>query len=242
MSLKIALVGYGKMGHSVEQEAQKRGHQITHRIDPQGPDNWDSLTPGSTDVVIEFTNPAVATDNFRRVLKTGTPLVTGSTGWLKELDSIQQIVHQQNGSFLYSSNFSPGVNMLFKLNQSLAKMMNSRPEYDPFVEERHHRYKKDAPSGTAGTLAEQLIEGLDRKTRIVHGELAHRPPEPEELSLSYTRAGEIIGTHEVSYISEIDQISIRHEAFNRRGFALGAVLAAEWLVGKKGFFNFVDIF
>lgn len=242
MSLKIALVGYGKMGRSVEREALERGHTISHRINSDGPDAISDLSSSTTDVVIEFTNPDAAPGNFTQILDLGIPLVTGSTGWLDQLPTIQSKVEALSGSFLYSSNFSPGVNMLFKLNNTLAKMMNQHPGYDAFVEERHHRHKKDAPSGTAGSLAKQLIEGLDRKTRIVHSALESRPPETDELSVAFTRAGEIIGTHEVTFISDIDQLSIRHEAFNRRGFALGAVLAAEWLNDRKGFFNFVDIF
>ncbi|MEM8889932.1 MAG: dihydrodipicolinate reductase C-terminal domain-containing protein, partial [Bacteroidota bacterium] len=143
---------------------------------------------------------------------------------------------------MYSSNFSVGVNVLFLLNQKLAQLMNSYPEYDVFIEEQHHRYKADAPSGTAVSLSKQVLEGLDRKDRIATDALLNRAPEPEELSVGYIRSGEIIGRHKVSYTSAIDEISIEHKAHNRRGFALGAVIAAEWMQGKKGFYSFTELF
>lgn len=241
-ALKIALVGYGKMGKAVEQEALLRGHEIVLRADKDNMDAALALRPQQCDCFIEFSHPEAAVANFKALFATGVPVVTGTTGWLAQLDEVKQALEATNGAFLHSSNFSPGVNMLFKLNQRLAAMMNRYPDFDVMVEEAHHRHKKDAPSGTALSLAHQILEGLERKDAIAHADLQHRPPKPEELSVAYTRAGEIIGKHKVSYVNDIECLSISHEAYNRRGFALGAVLAAEWLVGKKGSHEFIDIF
>lgn len=242
MSLNIALIGYGRMGKAVEKEALQRGHQVLCRIDKNSEDAWETLAGLPVDVAIDFTHPETALDIFRKVLSMRIPLVTGTTGWQEQLTQVTQWVEEGNGAFLYSSNFSVGVNLLFKLNQTLTRLMNPYPEYDAFIEEAHHRHKKDAPSGTAISLADQVLEGLDRKNKWVREELKDRPPLPEELSVAASRAGEIIGRHTVTFISEIDQLKISHEAFNRRGFALGSVIAAEWLSQKKGFYNFADIF
>lgn len=242
MSLRIALVGYGRMGQAVEKEALGRGHTIMARIDANEISAFDQLTADQADAIIEFTHPESALDNFRRLLPTGIPLVTGTTGWQAELEALRNQVEKNDFCFLWSSNFSPGVNILFQLNQRLAQIMNQHPEFDPYVEESHHRHKKDAPSGTAISLAEQVIAGLDRKSTWATDALRNRPPHPDELSVAYTRAGEIIGRHQISYISDIEEIRIGHQAFNRRGFALGAVIAAEWLQGKRGFYNFTEIF
>jgi 4-hydroxy-tetrahydrodipicolinate reductase len=242
MSLRIALIGYGKMGKAVETEAQARGHSISKVIRRDNFQEIRGLRPDNCDCIIEFTRPEAAIPNFRELLLTGVPIVTGTTGWTAELETVQAAVEQAGGSFLYSSNFSVGVNVLFHLNKVLARLMNAYPEYDCYIEEAHHRHKKDAPSGTATTLARDILNGLDRKTTLADESLRHRAPLPEELSVAYTRAGEIIGAHEVTYISDIDRITISHEAYNRRGFALGAVIAAEWLQGKKGMFEFSEIF
>jgi 4-hydroxy-tetrahydrodipicolinate reductase len=239
--MKITLMGYGKMGRAVEKEALARGHEISFRIDQDNLNHWVQVSPANTDVVIEFTHPESFQDNLNRVLERGIPLVTGTTGWHEQKKSVQQQVEQRRGSLVYSANFSVGVNLLFKLNQRLAELMNSQPQYDAYVEERHHRHKADGPSGTAYSLAQQIVEGLDRKENIVSGELQNRPPEADELSVGFVRSGEIIGYHKVSYTSEIDSLSIEHQAYNRRGFALGAVIAAEWIVGKKGMYDFADI-
>ncbi|HHG83670.1 MAG TPA: 4-hydroxy-tetrahydrodipicolinate reductase [Bacteroidetes bacterium] len=242
MSLRIAIVGYGRMGQAVEQEALGRGHNIVARIGLDNQSEMDQLSPDVADAIIEFTHPETALPNFRRLLPSGVPLVTGTTGWLSELEILKTEVLEAGQAFLYSSNFSPGVNILFRLNKMLSRIMNQYPEFDGYVSEAHHRHKKDAPSGTAISLAEQMLEGLDRKTTWVRNELSDRSPAANELSVASTRAGEIIGRHKVSYISDIEEIEISHQAFNRRGFALGAVLAAEWLTNKRGFYNFTDIF
>jgi 4-hydroxy-tetrahydrodipicolinate reductase len=242
MSLRIAIFGYGRMGKAVELEAIARGHQIVARI---GLDNQEALTalnPAAADVLIEFTNPDALIASYPSLIATGLPIVTGTTGWHSAIHELEAAVIKAEGAFLYSSNFSPGVNILFRLNSILAKLMNSYPDYDPYIEEAHHRHKQDSPSGTAISLANGLLDALDRKSKWAYGDLGQRPPHPDELSIGVTRAGEIIGKHTVSYRSDIEEVRISHEAFNRRGFALGAVLAAEWLQGKQGFFNFAEIF
>jgi 4-hydroxy-tetrahydrodipicolinate reductase len=242
MSLRIALMGYGKMGKAVEAEALARGHQIVLVADRNNAHEATLLRPDTCDCFIEFTRPEAAMANFRTLLPTGIPIVTGTTGWLSDLDLLRDEVVRAGGKFMFSSNFSIGVNVLFQLNKTLARLMNAHPEYDCYIEEAHHRHKKDAPSGTARSLAAQMIEGLDRKSKIAGTDLIGRAPQPDELSVAFTRAGEIIGSHSVTYLSDIDRITIEHEAFNRRGFAVGAVIAAEWIQGKTGFFEFGEVF
>ncbi|MEM7037598.1 MAG: 4-hydroxy-tetrahydrodipicolinate reductase, partial [Bacteroidota bacterium] len=207
MKLRIALVGYGRMGRAVEHEAVARGHEISHRIGRtqlETPTVMASLSPDTTDCIIEFTRPESAVENFRQLIPTAVPIVTGTTGWLEQLSYVEALVAAQNVGFLYSSNFSIGVNVLFKLNQTLARIMNAYPSFDCYITEAHHRHKKDAPSGTAISLGEQILAGLDRKSQLASDELRNRPPTEEELSVAYTRAGEIIGQHSVSYRSDIE--------------------------------------
>ena len=240
--MNIALVGYGKMGQAIEQEAVARGHHISFKIGRNDASKIASLAPDNTDVVIEFTHPESIMGNFSRLLPTKIPLVTGTTGWTDQFQTVKQLVEAHDASLLYGSNFSVGVNILFKVNELLAKLMNRYETYDCFVEERHHSHKADAPSGTAETLALQVINHLDRKKQLATEQLRIRPPKPEELSVGYIRSGEIFGEHTVGYTSEIDSLSISHKAHNRRGFALGAVIGAEWIVGKKGVHNFQELF
>lgn len=242
MSLKIALVGYGKMGQAVEAEAQARGHEVILRADLAQFHQATMLAPDTCDCIIEFTRPESAVANYRTLLSTGVPIVTGTTGWGDHMEALRADVLAADTAFLHSSNFSIGVNVLFKINQMLARLMNAHPEYDCYIEEAHHRHKKDAPSGTAMSLAEQILGQLDRKSKVADADLRHRSPHMDELSVAYTRAGEIIGAHTVSYISDIDQLTIAHQAFSRRGFALGAVVAAEWIQGRRGFFDFAEAF
>lgn len=235
--LNIALIGYGKMGKAVEAEALQRGHNITCRTDRQ--QGLEALRQqNQADVAIEFTHPDSVTDNLLRLIEMGIPVVTGTTGWQAQHERVAAAVEQHKGALLHSANFSPGVNMLYKLNELLARMMNAYPAYDCFVEERHHRHKADAPSGTALELGRQLLRALDRKTGL---QLPGEAPQADAISMASTRAGEITGFHRISYVSEIDRIEIQHEAYTRKGFALGAVLAAEWLVGKSGIFTFQDV-
>lgn len=239
--MKITLLGYGKMGRAIEQEAIARGHAIAFRIDRDNLSDWKQVNATNTDAVIEFTHPDSFQANFERVMASGIPMVTGTTGWHGQIETVRSALAAQKGTLIYSSNFSVGVNLLFKLNQRLAELMNPHAQYDAFVEERHHRYKADGPSGTAYSLAQQIVDDLDRKSSIVSGELQKRPPSEDELSVGFIRSGEIIGYHKVSYTSDIDSISIEHSAHNRRGFALGAVIAAENIVGKKGLIEFGEI-
>ncbi|MFK7973170.1 MAG: 4-hydroxy-tetrahydrodipicolinate reductase [Bacteroidia bacterium] len=241
-NLRIAIVGYGKMGKAVEQEALARGHQVSERLGRMDQDRLAQLDPEEIDAVIEFTHPKSFWTNMEGLLPTGIPVVTGTTGWYDRKDELDDLVQKSNGGLMYAANFSVGVNVMFKINKELARIMNRYPEYDPLLEEQHHRYKADAPSGTAVALAQDMIDSLERKNTIASDELRTRPPLPDELSVGYVRAGGIIGKHAISYTSDIDQITLSHEAFNRRGFALGAVIAAEYMVGKKGLREFGELF
>lgn len=228
------------MGKAIEQEALQRGHSISFRIGRANAQEISAISPENTDAVIEFTHPASTVPNIQTLLPTGLPLVIGTTGWLNELPQVRQWVEAQRACLVYGANFSIGVNILFKLNKLLADAMNSYPQYDPYIEELHHRHKADAPSGTALKLAQQLLESLTRKTAVA-GDLSQRKPADNELSVGYVRAGEIIGTHRVAYHSDIDTIEIIHTAHSRRGFALGAVVAAEAAMGRTGVWDFADI-
>lgn len=241
-ALNIALVGYGKMGKAIDTVAQSRGHAITHRIDST--EALNAMDAGNVDVAIEFTKPDSAIANFKTLIDKGIPTVTGTTGWLDAHAQVEALVHANDGALLWGSNFSIGVNVLFQANRQLAELMNRYDQYDAFVEERHHKYKKDSPSGTARTIADDIVERLDRKRQFVLSDAyAHRPPEPDELTLGVIRTGEIPGTHTVGYNSAVDQITLQHQAFGREGFALGAVIAAEWLAkGAKGLLAFHDLF
>jgi len=230
------------MGQAVENAALARGHEIVARLDRDDLDQLAELGPAQADVVVEFTQPDAFMDNLRRVMAQGLPMVTGTTGWLEALPQAREIVAAASGGLLYSSNFSVGVNVLFALNRRLAQLMNAYPEYDCFVEERHHRHKADAPSGTARSLADQILTGLDRKTHLAGPDLMQRAPRPEELSVGFVRSGEIRGTHQVTYTSEVDTLTISHTAHSRAGFAQGAVVAAEWLPGRVGVHDFADLF
>ncbi len=235
--MKIALIGYGKMGKTIEKIAQERGHTIVARIDPQTGEDFESDGFKSADVAIEFTAPTSAYLNYLKCFENHIPVVSGTTGWLDMMDNVKQICEKDNETFFYASNFSLGVNIFFQLNRQLARIMNRFDDYDVSIEETHHIHKLDAPSGTAITLAEGIISHIDRKNGWV---LA-----PEEIDHSIQiksiREGDVAGIHTIKYESEVDDITISHNAKSRQGFAIGAVLAAEFVKDKKGFLGMNDL-
>ena len=231
--MKIALIGYGKMGRTIEELAIERGHSIGLIIDVDSIDHFTKENLDKCDVAIEFTGPGSAIKNILHCLESGIPVVSGSTGWLKDLDEVVNSCNKNKGSFLCASNFSVGVNLFFELNKQLARIMNNHSEYDVSLEETHHTQKKDAPSGTAITLADELIKEIPGKKQWVN-----RPSsEPGDLVIVSKRTDPVPGTHSVRYCSAIDDIEIIHTAHSRKGFALGAVLAAEYIHDKKGVFS-----
>lgn len=234
--MRIALIGYGKMGKLIEQIAESRSHVITAIFDSTS--NLQEINKENTDIAIEFTKPDSAVQNIRTCVEKGIPIVVGTTGWNEDLHQTASFVSEKKGSMLHASNFSIGVNIFFELNKLLAKLMNSHPEYHASIEEIHHVQKLDAPSGTAISIAEQMINahGNYSNWRLGEGELANNT-----LSIYAKRIPEVPGTHCVTYRSDIDSISLTHEAFNRSGFATGAVIAAEWLKGKCGVFTMQDV-
>jgi 4-hydroxy-tetrahydrodipicolinate reductase len=224
--MNILLIGYGKMGKTIEAIATQQGHTIAGIIDIH---NIETIGHANADVAIEFSHPEAAFENVKRCLKANIPVVCGTTGWLERRKEIEEVCQQQNGTFFYASNFSVGVNLFFKLNAQLAKLMNAFPVYNVSVDEIHHTQKKDAPSGTAITLAEDILRNIDRKKTWTNG----KEESPEQLSIFSHRIDPAPGTHTVLYKSEIDNIEIRHTAHTREGFARGAVDVAAWLVAEK---------
>ena len=236
--MKIALIGYGKMGKTIEQIALQRGHQIVSIIDINNTADFESEAFRSADVAIEFTTPATALGNYMRCFEANVPVVSGTTGWLSHLDEVKAKCEQEGKTFFYASNFSVGVNIFFALNRYLAKIMNGFPAYDVRMTEVHHIHKLDAPSGTAITLAEGILDNVERKERWT----LETAEQPTDLPIHAIREGEVPGIHEIIYESEADTISIKHDAKSRAGFALGAVIAAEFTAGKKGFLGMNDLF
>jgi 4-hydroxy-tetrahydrodipicolinate reductase len=235
--MKIALVGYGKMGHMIEEVAATRGHKIILKIDVTNQHDLTRENIATADVAIEFTNPESAFQNVMKCLEFEIPVVSGSTGWNQKLEDAKNYCKQTNGSFLHTSNFSIGVNIFFEINKLLANLMSSQPAYDVMMREIHHTAKKDAPSGTAVTLADQILSNLPRKKNWVNSPSATS----EQLSIISERVDPAPGTHYVKYSSEVDDIEIIHTAHSRKGFALGAVLAAEYISDKKGIFSMKDV-
>ena len=236
--MKIALIGYGKMGKTIERIAVERGHQIVSIIDINNPEDIYSNAFKSADVAIEFTTPATAFDNYMHCFEANVPVVSGTTGWLARLDEIKEKCEKEGRTFFYASNFSVGVNIFFALNKYLAKIMNNFPAYDVRMTEVHHIHKLDAPSGTAITLAQDVLANVERKDRWT----LETAEQPADLPIHAIREGEVPGIHEIIYESAADTISIKHDAKSREGFALGAVIAAEFTVGKKGFLGMNDLF
>lgn len=236
--MKIALIGYGKMGREIEQIALGRGHEIVSIIDINNVEDFDSPAFKSADVAIEFTQPQMALNNYKKCFERNIPVVAGTTGWLENMPEIKEACEKSGKTFFYASNYSVGVNIFFAVNKYLARIMDEFPVYDVKMEETHHIHKLDAPSGTAITLAEGILENINRKKNWVEGKTATE----DELEIRSVREGEVPGIHEIIYESEADIISIKHDAKSRKGFALGAVIAAEFTKGKKGFLTMSDIF
>jgi len=235
--MKIALIGYGKMGHMIEGIAGERGHEIVLKVNIENIGDLNEENLSKADVAIEFTGPDSAFENIKKCLDYGVPVVSGSTGWNNKLAEAKTICAEKNGAFLHASNFSVGVNIFFQVNKLLAKLMASQPDYDVSLKEIHHTQKLDAPSGTAVTLAEQVLENINRKKNWVN----EAASTSEQLSIISERIDPAPGTHYVKYTSEVDDIEIIHTAHSRKGFALGAVLAAEFIAGKKGVFSMDDV-
>ena len=229
--MKIGLFGYGKMGKMIEQIALKRGHSIVAKVDI----DTEVVDFSNMDVAIDFSMPGAAFENITKCFKNGVPVISGTTGWLDKFKEATTLCEDNDGAFIYASNFSLGVNVFFELNSYLAKMMKNLSQYHVEMEEIHHTQKLDAPSGTAITLAEGIIENTNYQAWKLN-EAGER-----QIPITSKRIGTTPGTHTVDYRSEVDTVQIKHTAHNREGFALGAVIAAEWIVGKKGIFTMKDV-
>ena len=235
--MKIALIGYGKMGKTIERIAIERGHEIVSIIDVNNLDDFDSPAFKSADVAIEFTVPQVALSNYRRAFASGVAVVSGTTGWTEELPTFRKEIEDGGHTLFWSSNFSIGVNIFMAVNKHLAKIMNQFPTYNVEMTEVHHTQKLDAPSGTAITLAEGLLDNLHRKSAWVK----ETETNPNELAIKSIREGQVPGIHTITYESDVDTITITHDAKSREGFALGSVVAAEFTAGKKGLLGMEDL-
>lgn len=259
--MKIALIGYGKMGHIIEEIAVSRGHQVVCTIDINNLEDFESEAFRSADVAIEFTTPKTTRGNMAKCLAAGVPVVVGSTGWYDQLPEVKAEVEKANGSLFWASNFSIGVNVFVAMQKYIAKIMNNYPQYDVTLEETHHIHKLDSPSGTAITIADAITDNLDRKQtwketaavwqhedqsidveRNAEVGTTFQAHKDDELAVVAYRRGEVPGIHTVVYDSEVDTITMTHSAKSRRGFALGAVVAAEWMAdGKKGVYTMTDL-
>lgn len=235
--MRIALIGYGKMGKAIEAVAISKGHEVVLKIDLDNASDLNKENISKAEVAIEFTGPHSAFANVMKCLELGVPVVCGSTGWLDKWNEVKQYCEQQNGTLIYASNYSIGVNLFFELNTYLAKLMSSHADYKISMEEIHHTQKKDAPSGTAITLAEQVLQHIKTKKQWVN----HLSNNPEELEIISERIDPAPGTHKIKYASAVDDIEIIHTAHSRVGFAGGAVLAAEFAINKKGIFGMKEV-
>jgi 4-hydroxy-tetrahydrodipicolinate reductase len=235
--MKIALIGYGKMGKAIEEIANADGDEIIVKISEENIEMFTVENIKQADVAIEFTSPDGAVENIKKCFDAGVPVVCGTTGWLKDLEEVKKYCNEKSGTFLYASNFSVGVNLFFALNKYLAALMSKHNEYNVSVEEIHHTQKKDAPSGTAITLAEQVLQNIKTKKNWVNNE----PGNASELEIISKRTGDVPGIHKIKYNSPTDYIEITHSAYNRKGFASGALLAAKFIVDKKGIFSMQDV-
>jgi len=229
--MKIALLGYGKMGKTIEKLAIQKGHTIVERTNSAS----EKINLANADVAIEFSTPETATKNITFCLENNIPIVSGTTGWLENYEEMVKLCEKRNGSFIYASNFSIGVNLFFNINEYVSKVMEPWKDYNVSIEEIHHTQKKDAPSGTAITLAEEILKHSDKKEWKLDGD------SNEELTITAQRTEDVKGTHIINYNSNIDTISIKHKAHSREGFAIGAILAVEWLQNKKGVYTMKDV-
>ncbi|MEM6964486.1 MAG: 4-hydroxy-tetrahydrodipicolinate reductase [Bacteroidota bacterium] len=236
--MKIAIIGYGKMGRTIEAIALEKGYEIVLQVDKENASTWTNEQLQRADVAIEFTQPESAINNIVRCFEAGVPVVSGTTGWVEKMQEVTDKCKALDGGFFYASNFSIGVNIFFELNRMLAKMMDAQNSYDVSIEEIHHTQKLDAPSGTAITLAEGLLGEIKRKERWVKEKATLK----NELSIFSKRIEKVPGTHAITYTSAIDTIEIKHTAHSRMGFAQGALMAAEWMVGKVGVYGMKDFF
>ena len=229
--MNIALLGYGRMGKSIELIAKERNHRITLRVSDKN-SNYDF---SNTDVAIDFSIPSAAVFNIKKAIDSSVPVISGTTGWLDQYEDVLDYCKSKNGTFLYTSNFSLGVNIFFEINKRLSQLMSNVDGYTTEIEEIHHTKKLDAPSGTAITLAEHIIENTNYNNWTID------TPQSDEIYIDAKRIENIPGTHEITYNSEIDSINIKHTAHSRQGFAMGAVIAAEWIKDKKGIFSMRDV-
>ncbi|HPD64176.1 MAG TPA: 4-hydroxy-tetrahydrodipicolinate reductase [Bacteroidia bacterium] len=241
--MKIFLFGYGKMGKEIEKMALSRGHEITGIYDPYFVFKFDSKAFENADIVIDFTTPGSAVYNIIKCFEANKPIVVGTTGWYHEFEEVENQCKKHNGALFYASNFSIGVHVMLKACELLAKMVNQYKSYKISISEAHHEHKKDAPSGTAITIANTMLRELDSyKEWKAYPDHSDARPDAGILPVYYHREGEIVGIHEVSIESDIDRIVIEHEAFSRAGFATGTLIATEWLIGKKGIYTMQHLF
>ena len=242
--MNIAIIGYGKMGHEIEKMAEEKGLTIKSIIDPEAGGaayreiNEESLK--GVDVVVDFTHPDTAVENIKKVSALGKNMVVGTTGWYDKMDEVKKTVEEAGTGLIWSGNFSIGVNIFFRIAENAAKIMDKFDDYDAFVHEFHHNQKADSPSGTAVMIGKILTDNIERKNKVVTEELK-RKIEPNELHVSSTRSGTIPGTHIIGFDSKADTIELKHTARGREGFASGAIIAAEWVNGRKGFFDIDDL-
>lgn len=243
--MKLAIIGYGKMGHAIERIARERGNEIVAIIDVNNPEDFDSEAYASADCAIEFTSPTSAEGNILRSFAAGVPVVCGSTGWLSALPAVEKACKEYDSAFMHSSNFSVGVNIFKAMNRWLSAVMERFPEYKPSMVEVHHIHKLDHPSGTAITLAEEIgkVNSYISGWHEPEGKSFTFPgKEGESMEIAHRREGEVPGIHTITWNSPVDEISVTHSAHSRDGFALGAVMAAEWLAGKKGVYSIDEMF
>ena len=236
--MRVAIIGYGKMGHEIEQVLLERGHSVALIIDQDNAHDLRAEKLAEVDVAIEFTTPTTAYTNVRTCIECGTPVVSGTTGWNDRLAELQALCRERGSSMIWSSNYSLGVNITFRLNRYLAELMNRFEGYNVAIEEIHHTQKKDAPSGTAISLANDILERVERKQRWLN----EPTEEADAIAITSLREGTVPGTHTVTYTSEDDKIEVRHTLFSRRALALGAVVAAEFVAPRKGVFTIDDLF